>query len=111
MTMYRVRYLPMLREPKIRLTFGFIILVFSVLLSGLSLNGGKLFVILLIDLIGWGISVGVTDKYVHKYPQRYFSYLISSHLKAAMIMAFFLLILGWIVGFSLAPPIVLWIAC
>jgi hypothetical protein len=54
------------------------------------------------------VSVFLTDKYVHKYPQRYFTYLIASHLKAAIIMAFFLWIIGRIAGPVVAPQDVLW---
>lgn len=35
----------------------------------------------------WLPAVWLTDKYRHKYPQRYDSYLFASHLKAAAIMA------------------------
>ncbi|MHC4143508.1 MAG: sugar transferase [Planctomycetota bacterium] len=49
-----------------------------------------------------------TDKYVHKYPQRYYTYLIASHIKAAIIMAWFLWIMGMIAGSFGAPHDVLW---
>jgi lipopolysaccharide/colanic/teichoic acid biosynthesis glycosyltransferase len=46
----------------------------------------SLFVVFLPLLIGWMVSVWLTDKYTHKYPQRYFTYLIASHGKAAVVM-------------------------
>jgi len=70
---------------------------------------GRIEVTVSITAGAWLLSVLITDKYVHKYPQRYFTYLIASHLKAALSMAFFLWIFGYIAGQIYAPPHVLWV--
>jgi lipopolysaccharide/colanic/teichoic acid biosynthesis glycosyltransferase len=82
--------------------------VLSAALSGGLLGNGRIEVIVTINAIAWMIAVFLTDKYVHKYPQRYFTYLLASHLKAAIIMAFFLWMLGNIAGVIAAPHNVLW---
>lgn len=58
----------------------------------------------------WIVAVFFTDKYVHKYPQRYLTYLAASHLKAAVVMAFFVWLLSLFTGHAIAPPEVLWTA-
>jgi len=54
------------------------------------------------------VSLFLTDKYVHKYPQRYYTYLLASHLKAMAVMAFSLWIMSKFVNPIAAPPDVLW---
>ena len=103
-----VRYVPFLRNVRIRTTIGFILLVLSAALAGLILGKGRVEVIVSITIFAWLPAVFLTDKYVHKYPQRYFTYLIALHLKAAIIMAFVLWILGGIGGVLAAPHDVLW---
>jgi lipopolysaccharide/colanic/teichoic acid biosynthesis glycosyltransferase len=71
-------------------------------------GGGRIEVIILITAFAWMVALFLTDKYVHKYPQRYFTYLIASHMKAAIIMAFFLWLLGRISGPLSAPRDALW---
>lgn len=61
--------------------------------------------------MAWLFSVFFTDKYVHKYSQRYYAYLFASHLKAAIVMAFFLWIMFKLAGPLTAPPKVLWAGC
>ena len=104
----KVSYVPFVRNLKIRTTAGFILLVLSVTLAGTILGKGRIEVMVLIASLAWILAVFFTDKYVHKYPQRYFTYLIASHLKAAIIMAFFLWIIGKIAGPTTAPHDVLW---
>jgi lipopolysaccharide/colanic/teichoic acid biosynthesis glycosyltransferase len=104
----KVRYVPFVRNLKIRTTIGFILLVLSAILAGTILGKGRVEMIVLIITFAWILSVFLTDKYVHKYPQRYFTYLISSHLKAAILMALFLWLMGSIVGPMVAPLNVLW---
>lgn len=92
----------------IRTTIGFILLVLSAILAETILGKGRIEIIVPITTFAWLPSVFLTHKYVHKYPQRYFTYLLASHLKAAVIMAFFQWIMGRIIGPQLAPPDVLW---
>lgn len=111
MTDYKMqhsRYVPFVRNLRIRATIGFILLVLSITLTGTILGKGRIGVMVLIASLAWILAVFFTDKYVHKYPQRYFTYLIASHLKAAIIMAFFLWIMGRIAGPTAAPHDVLW---
>jgi lipopolysaccharide/colanic/teichoic acid biosynthesis glycosyltransferase len=99
----KIRYVPFVQNCKIRTTIGFILLVLSAILAGTILGKGRIEIIVLIIALSWILAVFLTDKYVHKYPQRYFTYLIASHLKAAIIMAFFLWVMGSIAGQSAAP--------
>lgn len=104
----RIRYVPLVENLKIRTAIGFILLVLSSTLAGTILGKGSIAVIVPITAFAWMLAVFLTDKYVQKYSQRYFPYLIASHLKAAIIMAFFLLIMGKIAGILTAPHDVLW---
>jgi lipopolysaccharide/colanic/teichoic acid biosynthesis glycosyltransferase len=103
-----LRYVPFGRNLKIRTTIGFILLLLSTISAQTILNKGRIEVIFSITAVAWMFSVFLTDKYVHKYPQRYFTYLIASHMKAAIIMAFFLWIIGRVVGIVVARNEVLW---
>jgi hypothetical protein len=102
------RYVPSIRNVKIRTTIGFILLFLSTISAKVILGKGCIEAIFSIAAVAWIFAVFLTDKYVHKYPQRYFTYLIASHLKAAIIMAFFLWIIGRIAGPVVAPQDVLW---
>ena len=102
------RYVPFIRNVKIRTTIGFILLLLSTISAKAILGKGRIEVIFSITAVAWIFAIFLTDKYVHKYPQRYFTYLIASHLKAAIIMAFFLWIIGRIAGLLVAPQDVLW---
>jgi lipopolysaccharide/colanic/teichoic acid biosynthesis glycosyltransferase len=93
---------------KVRWVIGFFLLVLSVALAGIILRKGRFEVIVSITAFAWILAVFLTDKYVHKYPQRYFTYLIASHLKAAIIMGLFLWMMGRIAGPVGAPSNVLW---
>ena len=53
------------------------------------------------------VSVVLTDKYVHKYPYRYYTYILAAHAKAAAVLALLLLLGGWIATDPSATPI-LW---
>jgi lipopolysaccharide/colanic/teichoic acid biosynthesis glycosyltransferase len=104
----QLRYVPFVQNLKIQVAIGFILLVLSAISAEAILRKGHVGVIVLITALAWMVAVFLTDKYVHKYPQRYFTYLIASHLKAAIIMAFFLWIIGRIVGPVVAAQDVLW---
>lgn len=105
---HNLRYVPFVRNVKIRTAVGFILLVLSTTLAGTIFSKGYIVVTLSITVFAWMVAVFLTHKYVHKYPQRYFTYLISSHLKAAVIMASLVWILSEFAGPILAPPDVLW---
>jgi lipopolysaccharide/colanic/teichoic acid biosynthesis glycosyltransferase len=105
---HHFRYIPVVMNLKIRTTIGFILLVLSAILAETILGKGNIEVVVLITVFAWLPAVFLTDKYVHKYPQRYFTYLIASHMKSAIIMAILLWIMEWIVGQKAAPHDVLW---
>jgi lipopolysaccharide/colanic/teichoic acid biosynthesis glycosyltransferase len=105
---HKSRYVPLVRNLKIRTTIGFILVVLSATLAVTFFGKGRIEVIASITTFAWIIAVFLTDKYVHKYPQRYFTYLIASHLKAALIMALSLWIMGMIGGCLTVPHNVLW---
>ena len=48
--------------------------------------------------LSWLCSVSLTDKYRHKYPQQYYSYLIASHFKALVIFGTLLVLGQWAGG-------------
>ncbi len=103
------RYVPFVRNLKIRVIIGFFLLVLSATLAKTIYSKGRIEVIVSITAAAWMLAVLFTDKYVHKYPQRYFTYLFASHSKAAIVMAFFLWIICRLAGPVTAPQDVLWI--
>jgi lipopolysaccharide/colanic/teichoic acid biosynthesis glycosyltransferase len=102
------RYVPFVQNVKIRMIAGLIILILSDASAGMYFGKGRVDIIVLITTCAWILAVFLADKYIHKYPQRYFTYLIASHLKTAIIMAFFLWLLAGFAGHIAAPPDVLW---
>jgi len=84
---------------------GLVSAVCSPLLAALALGRefSEYTLILEMVVLGWLPAVLLTDKYVHKYPQRYTTYLLASHAKAALIMAFIYLLIRFIVGPAAAP--------
>jgi len=68
---------------------------------GLEAPGSALVVAML--AFGWLPAILLTDKYTHKYPQRYTTYLLSAHTKSALVMALAFLILHLIFGRLAAP--------
>jgi len=103
-----MRHFPLLENVKIRTAAGLLLLILSATAMWMVFGKGHIELITLIYMSAWLTSVFFTDKYVHKYPQRYYTYLLASHLKAALIMAFFLWIMGAFAGPLTAPPDVLW---
>ncbi|MDP1862100.1 MAG: sugar transferase [Gemmatimonadaceae bacterium] len=74
------------------LSFGVIGWTFDWTWEVRSVAGGVLFV------LAWMISALLTDKYRHKYPYRYDSYVVASHSKAAVVMS-----VPWAVGLWALP--------
>jgi lipopolysaccharide/colanic/teichoic acid biosynthesis glycosyltransferase len=101
-------YVPLVRNIKIRMVAGLVLLVLSIVFAGSILNKGQVEVIIAMGIVAWGISVLLTEKYVHKYPQRYFTYLIASHAKAAIIMASLLFVMSFFFSSATVPIDVLW---
>jgi lipopolysaccharide/colanic/teichoic acid biosynthesis glycosyltransferase len=105
---YGVRYLPLVHNSKARAVIGFVLLILSAISAATIIGKRGLDVIIPIAVSAWALAVFLTDKYVHKYPQRYLTYLFASHMKFAIIMAFFFWIMGGIVGVLAVPHDVLW---
>jgi lipopolysaccharide/colanic/teichoic acid biosynthesis glycosyltransferase len=85
------------------------LLLFAAVVAARSASGeGRLEPLALIFTCAWALSLVLTQKYTHKYPQRYLSYLLASHLKAALSMAFGLGVSVWIFGRSTVPPNMIW---
>jgi lipopolysaccharide/colanic/teichoic acid biosynthesis glycosyltransferase len=104
----RSRYVPFVRNGKIRTAISFLLLVLSAEISVKIFDYGRVEVIVSVYFLAWLVSVFLTEKHIHKYPQRYFTYLVASHLKAAFIMASLLWMLGSVAGVYAAPHDVLW---
>lgn len=102
------RHVPLIRNVRIRAAIGFALLVVAVLSAQLICGKGRIEMMIPIAVFAWVFSIFLTDKYVHKYPQRYATYLVASHLKAATIMAVLLWIMGRIVGSVAVPQDGLW---
>ncbi|PWB68401.1 MAG: hypothetical protein C3F14_00065 [Deltaproteobacteria bacterium] len=105
---HRYRYVPFVRNVKIRTAIGFILLVVSSIFAVTIIGRGPAGVLILISAFSWMIAVFLTDKYAHKYPQRYFTYLMASHTKSAGVMGFVLWIVSRIGGFLAVPLDALW---
>jgi lipopolysaccharide/colanic/teichoic acid biosynthesis glycosyltransferase len=103
------RHVPLLRRSVARVAVGGILLVLSAALPCILFHRGRVEFLLGVNVIAWVIAVFLTHKYTHKYPQRYYTYLIAAHFKAATIMAFFLGVMGWAAGSEAVPQDVLWI--
>ena len=102
------RYLRRFRNIKIRSCIGFVLLALSLIVAWGLHGKGRLEIVVFISAIAWVGAVFLTDKYTHKYPQRYITYLAASHVKAAAVMAFFLLVMDKITSLDQASRHVLW---
>jgi lipopolysaccharide/colanic/teichoic acid biosynthesis glycosyltransferase len=105
---HKYRYVPLFRNLRIRTAIGFFLLVLSVASIGIIFGKGHIEVAVLLTAFAWLPAVFLTDKYVHKYPQRYIPYLIASHTKAAISMSVLLWVMVWLFGFKTVPQDVLW---
>ena len=97
-----------MRETRARTMMGGLFLFAAAAAARWASGEGRLEPLALIFTCAWALSLVLTQKYTHKYPQRYLSYLLASHLKAALSMAFGLGVSVRILGRSTAPPSVIW---
>ena len=104
-----LRFVPLVRRVWIRTALGFVLLAASVAIAAALVDASRLGIVSAGSVIAWAIAVFVTQKYVHKYPQRYFTYFVASHLKAAITMALFVWIVSAISGPIGIPRNALWI--
>lgn len=97
-----------MRKSRIRIATGGLLLFAAAAVARRDAGEGRLDVLALIFACAWALSLALTQKYIHKYPQRYLPYFIASHLKAGISMALVLWVLGRVFGQGMAPPGVLW---
>jgi lipopolysaccharide/colanic/teichoic acid biosynthesis glycosyltransferase len=99
------RHIPLLNKWMLRTALGLTCAAVSPLLAALALGRefSEYTLILAMVGLGWLPAVLLTDKYVHKYPQRYTTYLLATHAKAALIMAFVYVLIRLIAGPAAAP--------
>ncbi len=103
------RRVPLVRNVALRTAIGLALLAGSFAAATAICHSGRLEVLIPGSAVAWGISAYLTHKYIHKYPQRYFTYLLASHGKAALVVAFLLGVLGWGAGPTAAPWVVVWL--
>jgi lipopolysaccharide/colanic/teichoic acid biosynthesis glycosyltransferase len=95
----------MLNQWMLRMTLGLIIAAVSPYLAAL-VHGRETVgfpLVLAMIVLGWLPAVLLTDKYDHKYPQRYTTYLLASHAKAGAIMGVAFLVIRLVAGAEEAP--------
>lgn len=80
------RFVPAMGSSVFRATVGFLFLL-AFLVSELGIeNPWYTIGFGIFCAATWYVSTFLTQKYVHKYPYRYYSYLVASHFKAAMLV-------------------------
>ncbi len=100
--------IPLFNNTLIRTIIGFAALMISIL-AGIIISGTDMAISwTTVMVVSWLCSYSLTDKYNHKYPQRFVSYLIASHAKALIIMALVLIFSSLIIGQALFTEIALW---
>lgn len=104
----RVRHVPLLGSGGSRAALSLVLLIASAVAAAEWLGRGRVDAILLPLLPAWLASMFLAQKHVHKYPQRYLTYLLASHFKAAGVMAFLLWVIILVAGSPAAPPDALW---
>ena len=83
-----IRYIPYFNNSIVRYIAGFLIALLSSISATLLLRLDSFDAIAVagVVILLWVIAVFLTDRYSHKYPQRYYTYLIACHLKGALVM-------------------------
>ena len=99
------RYVPLFNQELLRSGLGLLLAAASPFVAALALGREPPNYAVALSMVGlgWLPAVLLTDKYVHKYPQRYTTYLLASHAKAALIMAFVYLLIRFFAGPVAAP--------
>jgi lipopolysaccharide/colanic/teichoic acid biosynthesis glycosyltransferase len=104
------RHVPAVASVRLRTAVGFALVVICTVVAAAIFEAGSPWSPLLVNVLSWAIAAWMTHKYVHKYPQRYTTYLLAAHLKAAFVMAFLLLIASVIAGPAVISERALWTA-
>lgn len=87
---------PAIPYPGLRAALGFVMICLASWISQTRWQGISLPHLIGCLVLPWMVSWYFTDKYRHKYPQRYVTYLLAQHLKALLIMGLGTVLIGWI---------------
>jgi len=98
--MKEIMHYPFISNKYFRGLISFIVLIVIIFYEFNSNELKSSFWFVTVFVGSWLISIFLTDKYIHKYPQRYYTYILASHLKAAFIMALVLIILIYFISSS-----------
>lgn len=103
------RFVPIVNNQSFRLALGLALALVSPIVAARVLHAEAALwpIILATVVLCWLPAVYLADKYRHKYPQRYYSYLAAAHLKAAGVMAVAALVIWFILGSAAMPGKVL----
>ena len=84
----RYRSIPVVNNWKLRAAIGLVLAILSPFVAARLLHVASpgLALVVAFVILAWLPAVYLTDKYTHKYPQRYMSYLAASHIKAGVVM-------------------------
>ena len=92
----------------LRSAMGAVLALAAVILSTGPASMSERASVLAIFAVAWIAAVALTAKHTHKYPYRYYSYLIASHGKAALIMALVLALASWLASPFVTLPVIIW---
>ena len=94
------RLVPAIGTPKLRMVIGLAAIVAAPFLAAAwrDLPRPSALSLVLVVLLAWMPAVLLTDKYRHKYPYRYLSYLLASHGKYATVFGLIFAALALLVG-------------
>lgn len=85
--MNRIRYVSLIANWPLRSAVGTLSAALAVGFAVQSTGASAYGTALLVFGVAWVVAVALTDKYTHKYPYRFYPYLLASHARAAVIMA------------------------
>lgn len=97
------RYVPLIPSKVARALLGFAALTSSFGVAVRKLGTGQIVTTLAIATAAWLVAVLATDKYVNKYPQRFYWYHAAAHAKAAATMFILLAAFSCAVGETTLP--------
>ena len=95
--------MPLIRHVGARTALGLALLLCAVAAVGSALHAERTWEAFAVPVGVWLVATLLTDKYRHKYPQRYLTYLLASHLKAAVVMAILLGLASLLAGPATLP--------
>lgn len=100
--MRRDRFGPVPSSAWMRAAVGFVLLVL-ILGPALADDGRDGALAFAIAAVTWAVSAWATEKYIHKYPQRYYPYLFAAHLKAFAVHLGLLTVIALLTRLTTSP--------